>query len=80
MVGEQTGGLPSGLGLNMGFSGVHSSGQQVHPIPVGWGNKLHLAPSAPNAEQDDGRLESVKGKKQLSKGQISMTSAQSDGA
>ena len=30
-VGEQIGGLPSGDGLNIGWSGAHSSGQQAHP-------------------------------------------------
>ena len=34
-VGEQAGGLPSGDGVNIGLSGLHSSGQHVHPIPVG---------------------------------------------
>mmetsp|Transcript_36107 Transcript_36107/g.87293 ORF Transcript_36107/g.87293 Transcript_36107/m.87293 type:complete len:232 (-) Transcript_36107:568-1263(-) len=78
-VGEQTGGLPSGDGLNIGLSGVHSSGQQLQPL--GCGNMSHLAPSPPpTAEQLVGRFESLRGKKQSSKGQMLITSAQSEGA
>lgn len=38
VVGEQTGGEPSGEGLNIGLSGRHSKAQQVgQPMPVGVG-------------------------------------------
>ena len=31
IVGEHTGGLPSGDGPNIGLSSAHSDGQQAHP-------------------------------------------------
>ena len=75
-VGEQIGGLPSGIGRNMGWSCEHSSGQQAHLRPMGCGTIAHASSSGP---QSGGRELSPRGKKQVSKGQSSITSEHSDG-
>ena len=78
-VGEQTGGLPSGEGLNIGLSGLHSKAQhlgQFNPGGVGMTSQSGL----PMASQFGGRDPSLYGKKQVSYGQRSITSAHSDGA
>lgn len=79
-VGEHTGGPPSGDGKNIGFSELHSSGQQVgHPAFVGKGSRLQSALLTLGSTQFGGRDASEAGKKHSSYGHVSITSAHSEG-
>lgn len=78
IVGEQTGGDPSGEAVNMGWSGRHSKGQHSgHPD----GNGRMSQSSLRNweLEQSSGRKGSLYGKKHDANGHWSITSTQSDG-
>jgi hypothetical protein len=73
-VGEQIGGEPSGVGSNIGFSLLHSSGQHSGQLrPVGKGSASQSGLSINVSAQSGGRIESLLSKKQVSKGQSSMT-------
>jgi hypothetical protein len=80
MVGEQTGGDPSGASVNMGLSGRHSKAQHSgHPIPVGVGMTLQSGLITWELVQSAGRSGSSYGRKHVAWGHSSMTSEHSDG-
>jgi len=78
MVGEHTGGLPSGWTSNIGLSGRHSNGQHLGQ-PSGNGSISQSGRRTCDPVQSPGLSSLVYGRKHVSNGHRSMTSAHSDG-
>ena len=78
MVGEHTGGLPSGWTSNIGLSGRHSNEQHLGH-PSGNGSMSQSGRLTSDPVQSAGLLASVYGRKHASNGHRSMTSAHSEG-
>ena len=77
-MGEQIGGLPSGCVSNIELSGLHSKGQHSGQ-PSGNGSKLQSGLLIFDPVQSAGLCLCPNGRKQDSKGHLSMTSEHSEG-